>query len=281
MHQLLFGCYLEKRSYLYKMNDLKNNTVLEVNDLSIGYKSQKRQNIVAENINFKLQKGELVGLIGANGIGKSTLLKTLTKSQNSFAGTIFVNNDELNTISSLNLAKQMSVVLTEKLSHLNLTVQELIALGRQPYTNWIGSLRDEDKLQTQHAIEIVNIMSLAQKKCYELSDGQLQKVMLARALAQDTDIIILDEPTTHLDLYHKVSILKLLQELAKTTGKTILFSTHEINVTLSLCDKVIVMKENKTHFGSPKELIRNNAFDDLFPEDLIFFDKESKIFKIK
>ena len=263
------------------MNDLKNNTVLEVNDLSIGYKSQKRQNIVAENINFKLQKGELVGLIGANGIGKSTLLKTLTKSQNSFAGTIFVNNDELNTISSLNLAKQMSVVLTEKLSHLNLTVQELIALGRQPYTNWIGSLRDEDKLQTQHAIEIVNIMSLAQKKCYELSDGQLQKVMLARALAQDTDIIILDEPTTHLDLYHKVSILKLLQELAKTTGKTILFSTHEINVTLSLCDKVIVMKENKTHFGSPKELIRNNAFDDLFPEDLIFFDKESKIFKIK
>jgi iron complex transport system ATP-binding protein len=105
--------------------------------------------------------------------------------------------------------------------------------------------------------------------------------MLARALAQDTDIIILDEPTTHLDLYHKISILKLLQRLVKKTGKTILFSTHEINVTLSLCDKVIVMKEKKTHFGSPQELIAEKSFDNLFPKDLVFFDNESGLFKIK
>ncbi len=263
------------------MNDLKKEIILEADNLSIGYKVKKKHNIVAEDISFELRRGELIGLIGANGVGKSTLLKTLTKFQSAFSGNIYVKEKELNDFSNVNLAKEMSVVLTENIANLNLTVQEIIALGRYPHTNWIGRLNNEDISQTKKAIELVNISSLSKKKCYELSDGQFQKVMLARALAQDTDIIILDEPTTHLDLYHKVSILKLLQKLAKNTGKTILFSTHEINVTLSLCDKVIVMKENKTHFGSPQELISKNAFDDLFPKDLIFFDKVSKIFKIK
>lgn len=122
---------------------------------------------------------------------------------------------------------------------------------------------------------------MAHKKCFELSDGQLQKVMLARALAQDTDIIVLDEPTTHLDLYHKVYILKLLQRLAKETQKTILFSTHEINVALSLCDELIVMKKEQTHFGSPQELINQNAFDALFPDDLVEFNTTTNSFSIK
>jgi iron complex transport system ATP-binding protein len=175
----------------------------------------------------------------------------------------------------------LSVVLTENVSQTNLSVQELIALGRQPYTNWLGSLTEEDRIKTQQAIEAINISDLSEKNCFELSDGQLQKVMLARALAQDTDIIILDEPTTHLDLYHKVSVLKLLQKLAKTTQKTILFSTHEINVTLSLCDKILVMKDSGTKFGAPKSLIEGKAFNDLFPEDLVEFDSTSGAFKIK
>ena len=263
------------------MNDSKKHTVLKVENLSIGYQSKKKCNIIAENINFQLLKGELIGLIGANGIGKSTLLKTLTKFQNPINGSVFINGNNLEDIPAVSLAKKMSVVLTENIAQSNLTVQELIALGRQPYTNWIGKLTDEDILKTKGAIESVKINDLADKKIFELSDGQLHKVMLARALAQDTDIIILDEPTTHLDLYHKVSILKLLQRLVKKTGKTILFSTHEINVTLSLCDKVIVMKEKKTHFGSPQELIAEKAFDNLFPKDLVFFDNKSGLFKIK
>jgi iron complex transport system ATP-binding protein len=263
------------------MNDSKIHPVLKSENLSVGYQTKKKCNIVSENINFELFKGELVGLIGANGIGKSTLLKTLTKFQSSINGSIFINGNELEHFSAVSLAKKMSVVLTEHISQSNLTVQELIALGRQPYTNWIGKLSDDDIYQTVHAMELVKITDLAQKKIFEISDGQLQKVMLARALAQDTDIIILDEPTTHLDLYHKVSILKLLQRLVKDTGKTILFSTHEINVTLSLCDKVIVMKEKKTHFGSPEQLISEKAFDDLFPKDLVFFDNKSGLFKIK
>jgi len=263
------------------MSDSKQHIVLKVENLSIGYQTKKGQTIVAENVNFKLVKGELIGLIGANGIGKSTLLKTITKSQKTLKGEVFVNGKSLDCISNMTLAKEMSVVLTENVSQTNLSVQELITLGRQPYTNWIGTLTEEDEVKTKAAIEAIQITDLIHKKCFELSDGQLQKVMLARALAQDTDIIILDEPTTHLDLYHKVSVLKLLQKLAKETQKTILFSTHEINVTLSLCDKVIVMKEATTHFGSPKKLIEAQAFNDLFPEDLVVFDADSGSFKIK
>lgn len=254
--------------------------VLKADNLSIGYQSKKQKTVVAQNINFELQKGEVIGLIGANGIGKSTLLKTLTKSEKALDGHVFVNGEQLNIIATYDLAKMLSVVLTENVSQTNLSVRELIALGRQPYTNWLGSLSEGDKTKTQQAIDAIKISDLADKNCHELSDGQLQKVMLARALAQDTDIIILDEPTTHLDLYHKVSVLKLLQKLAKTTQKTILFSTHEINVTLSLCDKIIVMKESGTQFGTPKELIEKNAFDDLFPEDLVTFDASTSAFRM-
>jgi len=258
----------------------EKHIVLKVDNLSIGYQTKKSQTIVAENINFELAKGELIGLIGANGIGKSTLLKTITKSQKALNGAVFVKEKSLEDISNMTLAKEMSVVLTENVAQTNLSVQELIALGRQPYTNWIGTLTEEDEVKTKSAIEAIQITDLIHKKCFELSDGQLQKVMLARALAQDTDIIVLDEPTTHLDLYHKVSVLKLLQKLAKETQKTILFSTHEINVTLSLCNKLIVMKESMTHFGSPKKLIEEQAFDDLFPKDLVIFDSDSSSFKI-
>jgi len=255
--------------------------VLKASDLSVWYQSKKETHTVAKQINFELKKGELVGLVGGNGIGKSTLLRTLTNTQQPLAGTIHVNNQELTKINQLTLAKQLSVVLTENVSQTNLSVQELIALGRQPYTNWLGTLSATDIEKTVSSLDVIQIKEFAHKKCFELSDGQLQKVMLARALAQDTDLIILDEPTTHLDLYHKVYILKLLQRLAKETNKTILFSTHEINVALSMCDKLIVMKQEKTHFGTPQELISNNAFDDLFPKDLVAFDLDSGSFKIK
>jgi len=258
-----------------------NHTVLKATNLSIGYQTKKSKTIVAENINFELHKGELVALVGGNGIGKSTLLKTLTKTQQSLGGDIYINDQELSNLSQLSLAKQLSIVLTENVSQTNLSVQELIALGRQPYTNWLGTFSDMDVEKTKASLNAIQITDLAQKKCFELSDGQLQKVMLARALAQDTDLIILDEPTTHLDLYHKVYILKLLQNLAKQTNKTILFSTHEINVALSMCDKLIVMKQDETHFGTAKELIADSAFDDLFPEDLVEFDSKTSSFKIK
>jgi iron complex transport system ATP-binding protein len=228
-----------------------------------------------------LQQGQLIGLVGANGIGKSTLLRTLTQVQNPLSGIIILNDKDLEKTTSIDLAKQLSLVLTEPLVSKNLSVYELVALGRYPYTNWIGRLTAEDVVIIDRSLELTNIADLKSKKCYELSDGQLQKVMIARALAQDTDLIILDEPTTHLDMYHKAYILKLLQKLTKDTGKTILFSTHEIDLAIQLCDTMIVMTQDIVVSDTPCNLITQGVFETLFPKDLIAVDKNSGTFRIK
>ena len=227
---------------------------------------------------LNLRKGNLVG---ANGIGKSTLLRTLIKVQPALSGSISLNNKNINTTSTQDLAKQLSIVLTEPLTSKNLSVYELVALGRHPYTNWIGNLTDKDNTIVRESLAQVNITDLKDRRCYELSDGQLQKVMIARALAQDTDVIVLDEPTTHLDMYHKAYILKLLKKLTEKTGKTILFSSHEIDLAIQLCDTMIVMKANELYCDQPCNLISKGVFDTLFPEDLIVFDKTIGNFRIK
>lgn len=263
------------------MNNKAQHIVLKTKNLSIGYTSKKKQTCIASHINIELKKGELVGLVGANGIGKSTLLRTLTKVQPEIGGDVIINNTALKTFSNIALAKVLSLVLTDHLASKNLTVFELIALGRQPYTNWVGNLSSEDIKAINTAIQQTNISELKNKRCFELSDGQLQKVMIARALAQDTDLIILDEPTTHLDMYHKAYILKLLQKLAKDTNKTILFSSHEIDLAIQLCDTMIVMTNNKVVSDTPCNLIAKGTFETLFPKDLIAFDEISGSFRVK
>ncbi len=260
----------------------KNNhhIVLKTQDLSIGYKSKKKDTIVASNINIDLHQGELIGLIGANGIGKSTLLRTLTKVQSSLNGDIFINSKSLLQFNNIELAKALSLVLTEQMVSKNLSVFELVALGRQPYTNWVGNLSENDIEIINKSILQTNIEDFKHKKCFELSDGQLQKVMIARAFTQDTSLIILDEPTTHLDMYHKAYILKLLQEMAKDTKKTILFSSHEIDLTIQLCDKLIIMTDDKVIIATPKEHMEQGNFNSLFPKDLIVFDENTESFKI-
>lgn len=255
--------------------------VLKTVDLAIGYSTKKTQIVVATNINIDLHQGELIGLVGPNGIGKSTLLRTLSKVQKPLQGEVFINNRTLTQFNSNDLAKAMSLVLTEQIASKNLSVFELVALGRQPYTNWVGNLSSNDISIVNNAISQTNIQDIKHKKCYELSDGQLQKVLIARALSQDTDLIILDEPTTHLDMYHKAFILKLLQKLVKETNKTILFSSHEIDLAIQLCDKIILMTKENTVIDSPCNLIANNSFNGLFPKDLIVFDEKSGSFKIK
>ena len=202
--------------------------ILSISQLSIGYGSKT----VANNINFDLGAGMLCGVVGVNGIGKSTLLRTLGGFQPKLSGNIRLNGKPLEKYSSSSLSKELSVVLTEQPASKNLTVQELIALGRQPYTNWLGTLTKEDKQQIQASLDAFLLNELRHSKCHELSDGQLQRVLVARAMAQDTSLILLDEPTTHLDLYHKVQILKMLQELAHNKQKTILFTTHEIELAI-------------------------------------------------
>jgi len=260
---------------------VSKHIILKTETLSIGYKSKKSQTIVASNINIELFKGELVGLIGANGIGKSTLLRTLSKVQPDLNGTILVHNKNVAQYNSTELAKTLSLVLTEQIVSKNLSVFELVALGRQPYTNWVGNLTKNDINIVNQSINQTNIEELKHKRCFELSDGQLQKVMIARALAQDTDLIILDEPTTHLDVYHKTSILKLIQKMTKDSKKTILFSSHEIDLTIQLCDKLIIMTDGKVLIDTPENHIKQGNFNSLFPKDLITFNKTTKTFKIK
>ena len=262
------------------MKSTKKHTILKAEHLTIGYQTKKRRHVVASDINLELHRGQLVGLIGVNGIGKSTLLRTLTNVQNAIEGEVFINQKSLTQYKSLELAKELSLVLTEPVVAKHLTVSELVALGRQPYTNWIGTLSEADKVIVSNALKLTNIEALRYKYCHELSDGQLQNVMLARALAQDTSLIVLDEPTTHLDMHNKAYILKLLQQLTRGTQKTILFSSHEIDLSIQLCDQLIVMLNDKVICNTPKNLIQQGVFSKLFPNNLIVFDEESQSFKI-
>tara|TARA_B100000809_G_scaffold249300_2_gene280458 strand:- start:28535 stop:29329 length:795 start_codon:yes stop_codon:yes gene_type:complete len=263
---------------------LENNSkhiVLKTENLSIGYCEKKGTTFIAKDLNINLEKGKLVCLLGKNGIGKSTLLRTLTKTQPKLGGEIWIENKKLYDIKPPTLAKKMSLVLTEKIPESQLTVFELIALGRQPYTNWLGKLSDNDYEKIEYAMELVQIKYLSFKKNYELSDGQLQKVMIARALAQDTDIIILDEPTAHLDLHHKIEVFKILQGLIQKTNKTILLSTHEVNLALQLADELWLMTPDKFVTGTTDTLIQSKDLENLFPANQISFNPELKQFILK
>ena len=253
---------------------MENKIVLQTSQLSIGYKTKSTTITIAENLNLNLREGKLIALIGANGIGKSTLLKTITGIHKPISGTVSLNGKNIHHFDSLTLAQNLSVVLTEKLPPSNLTVWELIALGRQPYTNWIGKLIDNDIAKINEAIELTQIAHLATKKHYEISDGQLQIVLIARALAQDTPLIILDEPTTHLDLLHKVALFKLLKKLTQETGKCILFSTHDIDMAIQLSDEMIIMTPENVVQDQPCNLIIKGSFNTLFKDEHIVFDSE-------
>ena len=248
--------------------------ILTTSNLSIGYKSGKTTVTIAGHLNLNLTSGKLISLIGANGIGKSTLLRTITGIQQPLSGTVFLNDKNINTYKPLDLAQNLSLVLTEKLPSSNLSVFELVALGRQPYTNWIGTLTPEDIIKVNEALELTQISHLAQKRHFEISDGQLQKVLIARALAQDTPLIILDEPTTHLDLLHKVSLFKLLKKLTQETQKCILFSTHDIDLAIQLSDEMIIMTPDLVVQDEPCNLISKGSFSTLFKDEHIIFDVE-------
>ena len=222
-----------------------------------------------------------MAIVGVNGIGKSTLLRTLGKVQPKLSGKITINGKSLEDHKPLQLASELSVVLTEPIASRNMTVLELVALGRSPYTNWLGTLSAHDKSKIESAIRQMELGKLQNKKCHELSDGQLQRVMIARALAQDTSVILLDEPTTHLDLYHKVQILKLLKSIAHETCKTIVFTTHEIEMAIQICDKILILDGDDNLFGEPCELIEKKAFEKLFPADTVSFDSKTGAFRIQ
>ena len=225
--------------------------LLTTQNLSIGYHNK----VLHASLSLALKKNNLVGLIGQNGVGKSTLIRTLIGLQPKLAGMIYFDDQPVEDYSGL--AKSISIVLTGKPETLNLSVVELLALGRHPYTGWLGYLKSDDKKKIEEALSLMEINYIANKKLFELSDGQLQKAMIARALAQDTDVMILDEPTSHLDLRNKIDVLALLKKIADQ-GKSVLISTHEVGLAAKYCDQFWCMDFQKELLvGEPKELIES------------------------
>jgi iron complex transport system ATP-binding protein len=258
------------------------NMVIELEKLSVGYRKRNNDHCILKDLNASLFHGELVCLVGENGIGKSTLLRSISGVQPPLSGEILINNKRLQEFTTLELAKTISLVLTDRIYAGNLSVREIVSLGRHPYTNWLGHLSKEDHLKIDWALEITGTLYLEDQLISELSDGQYQKTLIARALAQDSDIIILDEPTAHLDLTNKITILKLLKDLAANTGKSILMATHELELSLQIADYIwMALNRDEMVTGTPEDLVFNGSFNKMISHETIHFDDAHGRFIIK
>jgi len=260
----------------------ENHIAIELKDLTIGYHKGNLQLKILEKLNASLHKGEMICLVGENGVGKSTLLRTISGVQQPLSGNVYINQRPLDEISSMDLARTISLVLTDRIYAGNLSVKELVALGRYPYTNWLGKLRKEDHQKIDWALEITGTQYLEDQLISELSDGQFQKTLIARALAQDSNMIILDEPTAHLDIVNKITILKLLKDLASNTDKSILMATHELELSLQVADFIwMAYSKDRMVTGTPEDLIINGSFNRMINHDSIHFDDLHGRFRIK
>ncbi|MDM3853609.1 MAG: ABC transporter ATP-binding protein [Aphanizomenon gracile PMC649.10] len=251
-----------------------SNSILKTHNLTIGYKtSQKTIRNVAANISTSLQTGELVCLLGPNGAGKSTLLRTLAGMQPPIAGEVKLLEDDIYKLPPQELAKRLSLVLTEKIDVGMLSAYALVSMGRYPYTDWWGKLSSEDENIINWAIKSVGAVNLAQRNVSELSDGERQKIMIARALAQSPMVMLLDEPTAFLDLPRRVEIMQLLRQLARDTNQAILLSTHDLDLALRLADKIWLLGNHGIlHVGAPEDLILSGAFADTFRSEGVEFN---------
>lgn len=282
---------LQKFSYFCGMKE----TIILQNAV-IGYHSKKKNRVVAQGLNASLLSGELTCLIGANGTGKSTLLRTLSGFQSPLSGKVLLampseqgNLKSVSQLSQKQLALALSVVLTSSSDSVNLTVGETVGMGRSPYTNFWGQLSSEDERIVVDALQDVGILHLKGRKLCTLSDGERQKVMIAKALAQQTPIIFLDEPTAFLDYPSKVDVLLMLKRLAHQHRKAILVSTHDVEMVLQLADRIWLMEKftsqdplnrkeercTQLSIGTPRELAANGAISRFLDGKGLAFDKES------
>lgn len=259
---------------------MKQDTI-HINDLTIGYSSKSDTKLVASHIQARIYSGELTCLLGANGVGKSTLLRTLSAFQPKLGGEIAVLGRDVDSYSDKELSTTIGVVLTEKCDIRNMSVRELVEMGRSPYTGFWGRLGKEDKRVVEESIALVRIENLASRMVHTLSDGERQKVMIAKALAQETPVIYLDEPTAFLDFPSKVEIMQLLHHLTRSTNKTIFLSTHDLELALQIADKIWLMdKTSGIVTGTPEDLALSGHLSGFFARKGIVFDMETGLFRI-
>jgi iron complex transport system ATP-binding protein len=259
-----------------------NPTILTALNLTLGYKKGKQANAIAENIEFELKKGKLTCLLGPNGVGKSTLIKTIMGQLPPLKGQVCLEGKPVQKYNLREISKKIAVVLTDKIRMGTLSVRQLVELGRIPHTGWLGSLSPADKSKVENAIQATNIQYLADRSLSELSDGQLQKVMIARALAQDGEILLLDEPTAHLDLVNRLEIMHLLKTIARKENKAILITTHDLEIAIDTADEFWLMPCGSPLItGLPEDLIIQQKLDVLLPSQYMHFDKDTGKIKSK
>jgi iron complex transport system ATP-binding protein len=255
--------------------------VLQTYDLSIGYKKLRQSpSVVAANLSLELFPGELVCVLGPNGAGKTTLLRTLAGMQSPLSGRVLINEHDLNALSPQDRARHLSIVLTDRVDVGTLSVYALVALGRYPYTDWQGRLTAADEEVVRWAIQVVGAEPLVSRNVGELSDGERQKVMIARALAQEPHLMILDEPTAFLDLPRRVEIMTILRKLVRDTQRAILLSTHDLDLALRHADKIWLMPfGGKLQVGTPEDLVLSGAFESAFHSEGVSFDPQTGSFR--
>lgn len=260
---------------------MKEETIT-INHLSTGYLGKMGTKVIAKDINATLYSGELTCLLGANGAGKSTLLRTLSAFLRPLSGEIRIQGKPLDKYSDKALARVIGVVLTEKCYLRNMTVHELIGMGRSPYTGFWGTLTAKDRRIVDESIALVGIENLAQRMVHTLSDGERQKVMIAKALAQETPVIFLDEPTAFLDYPSKVEIFQLLYALSHGMNKTIFLSTHDLELALQIADQVWLMdRERGVTVGTPSSLALDGSLESFFAGRRgIVFDRTTGLYRI-
>ncbi len=244
-------------------------------DLSLGYAKGKVRKEILSGLNFQLFPGQLTCLLGPNGVGKSTLIKAILGQLKPWAGDLILDGRPIQTYTHPDLAKKLSVVLTEPFLPGNMTVGQLVALGRIPHTGWTGKLENSDLEAVEKALSATKIQYLKEERLAEISDGQRQKAMIARALAQDGKSMILDEPTAHLDLVNRFEIMQLLRDIAKTQEKAILVVTHDLEIALETADQFWLLNCGTPLIsGLPEDLVISGQINQLLPGDKFRFSLE-------
>lgn len=258
--------------------------IISTHGLEIGFPARgalKSPTVVARDINVALKRGQVVCLLGPNGSGKSTLIRTLTGLHAPLGGSIDLYGENLSHFSVKEIAKKIGTVLTDRITVGNLSVYEMVAFGRSPYTGWFGSLSRQDEKKVRWAIQSTGLEQFVDRDILRLSDGERQKVMIGRALAQDTSAILLDEPTAHLDLPNRVEIIRLLRKLAHETQKGILLSTHELDLALKAADSLwLINREGRLITGTPEDLVLDGTFESVFEKNSFDFDRSTGSFTL-
>jgi iron complex transport system ATP-binding protein len=256
------------------------DAALRTRDLAVGYRTRKTRRAVLEHVNLTVDSGELVCLLGPNGIGKSTLLRTIARMQPALWGSVELGGADLRSVSHTELARRLGVVLTERVAVEALTVRQIVGLGRYPHSGWFGGLSDRDRVAVDWAIDAVGARHLADRDFSRLSDGERQRVMIARALAQEPVLLVLDEPTAFLDVPSRVELLSLLRQLTRDGKLAVVVSTHELELALRTADVVwLVMPGGEIVTGAPEDVIVSGSVARAFEGRQIHFDGEERTFR--